>query len=161
MANVQKHIQYLKMNMWEVMPYEYQSFVIQHTCHALWSSQSQQRNPDTYIFTVILSAALMFTCILAYKWVCFVICNKLLYFSLSQYVADIQTLMEQDFWKRVNEHIGHYYLPIHLWQRFSNFFEVGTTFISQNSSADRLTLVPFESKCIIFLAYFNSSILIF
>jgi hypothetical protein len=48
-----------------------------------------------------------------------------------------------------------------LGQRFSNFFEVGTTFLSQNSSADHLTLVPFESKFIIFLAYFNTSILIF
>jgi hypothetical protein len=37
-------------------------------------------------------------------------------------------------------------------QRFSNVFEVGTTFISQNSSADHLTLVPFEIKFIIFLA---------
>jgi hypothetical protein len=42
-------------------------------------------------------------------------------------------------------------------QRFLNFFEVGTTFMSQNSSADHLTLVPFESKYIIFLAYFNTS----
>jgi hypothetical protein len=42
-------------------------------------------------------------------------------------------------------------------QRFSNFFEVGTTFISQNSSVDHFTLVPFESKFIIFLAYFNTS----
>lgn len=101
MANMQKHIQYLKMNMWEVTPYGYQSFVIQLTCHAVWSSQSQQCNPDTFFFTVVLSATLMFTCILAYKLVCFVMCNKLLYFSLSKYVADIlQTLMEQDFWKK-------------------------------------------------------------
>jgi hypothetical protein len=35
-------------------------------------------------------------------------------------------------------------------QRFSNFFEVGTTFVSQNSSADHRTLVPFESKFVIF-----------
>jgi hypothetical protein len=35
-------------------------------------------------------------------------------------------------------------------QRFSNFFELGTTFISQNNSADHLTLVPFESKFIIY-----------
>jgi hypothetical protein len=33
---------------------------------------------------------------------------------------------------------------------FLKFFEVGTTFISQNSSADNLALVPFESKFIIF-----------
>jgi hypothetical protein len=38
-------------------------------------------------------------------------------------------------------------------QRFSNIFAVGTTFISQNSSADHLTLLPFERKFIIFLAY--------
>ena len=37
-------------------------------------------------------------------------------------------------------------------QRFSNSFEVGTTFSSQNSSADHLTLVPFESKFIHFVA---------
>jgi hypothetical protein len=42
------------------------------------------------------------------------------------------------------------YRPLALVQRFSNFFEVGTTFISQNSSADLLTIVPFESKFIIF-----------
>jgi hypothetical protein len=48
-----------------------------------------------------------------------------------------------------------------LGQRFSNFFEVGTTFISQNNSADHLTLVPFKSKFLIILAYFNTSILIF
>jgi hypothetical protein len=41
-------------------------------------------------------------------------------------------------------------VPHYLDQRFSNFFEVGTTFISQNISVDRLTLVPFESKFIIF-----------
>jgi hypothetical protein len=44
---------------------------------------------------------------------------------------------------------------------FLKLFEVGTTFISQNSSADHLTLVPFESKFIIFLAYFNTSIVTF
>ena len=84
-------------------------------------------------------------------------------------------------------------------QRFSNFFEVGTTFLSQNSSlllfpskvnlsilipvylytichvhtgecttcfsenssTDHLTLVPFQSKFISFVAYFNTSILIY
>ena len=54
-----------------------------------------------------------------------------------------------------------HYLSNALVQHFSNFFEVGTTFLSRNSSADHLTLVPFESKFIIFVAYFNTSILVF
>ena len=45
-------------------------------------------------------------------------------------------------------------------QRFSNFFEVGTSFLSQNTSADHLTLVLFDSKFIIFVAQINTSILI-
>ena len=44
-------------------------------------------------------------------------------------------------------------LSNNLMQHFSNFFEVGTTYLSQNSSADHLTPVPFESKFIIFIAY--------
>jgi hypothetical protein len=51
-----------------------------------------------------------------------------------------------EYKKTVN--IRDYYgLLIHavgLHQRFSMFFEVGTTVISQNSSADHLTLVRFE-----------------
>ena len=43
-------------------------------------------------------------------------------------------------------------------QRFSNFFEVRTTFIGENSSAEHLTLVSFENKFINFVAYFNTSI---
>ena len=49
--------------------------------------------------------------------------------------------------------------------RFSNteflelFFKMRTTFLSQNSSADHLSLVPFESKFINFVAYFKTSIL--
>ena len=41
--------------------------------------------------------------------------------------------------------------------RFSNFFEVRITFISENTSADHLTLGPFQSKFINFVAYFNTS----
>ena len=37
-------------------------------------------------------------------------------------------------------------------QRFSNFFEVGTSYLSQNTSADHLTLVPCERK-VIFIPY--------
>ena len=37
---------------------------------------------------------------------------------------------------------------------------MGTTFISQNNSTDHLTFAPFESKLIIFLEEFNSSILV-
>ena len=40
-------------------------------------------------------------------------------------------------------------------QCFSNFFEVWNTFLSQNSSADHLTLVPFERKFVNFVAYFK------
>ena len=40
--------------------------------------------------------------------------------------------------------------------RFSNFFEVGTTCLSQNSSADHLILVRFISKFINFVAYFST-----
>ena len=39
------------------------------------------------------------------------------------------------------------------------YFEVGTTFLSQNSSTEHLTLVPYESKFINFVAYFNTSVL--
>ena len=38
---------------------------------------------------------------------------------------------------------------------FLKFFEVGTSFLSQKSFADHLTLVPFGSKIIISVAYFN------
>ena len=41
-------------------------------------------------------------------------------------------------------------------QHSSNFFEVGTTFLSQDNSADHLTLIPFESKFINFVAYVNT-----
>ena len=34
-----------------------------------------------------------------------------------------------------------------LGQRLSNFFELGTPFKIENSSADHLTLVPFEGRC--------------
>ena len=37
------------------------------------------------------------------------------------------------------------------------FFEVGTTSLSQNSSADHLTLALFESN---FVAYFNTSVFV-
>jgi hypothetical protein len=44
--------------------------------------------------------------------------------------------------------IQNYWFPLSgvLEQRFSNFSEVGTTFISQNSSADHLTLVPSKAN---------------
>ena len=45
-------------------------------------------------------------------------------------------------------------------QHFSNLLEVRTTYLIQNSSADRLTLVPFKSKFINFVAFFNTSILV-
>ena len=41
---------------------------------------------------------------------------------------------------------------------YRNIFEVGTTFLSQISYADQLTIVPFRSKFIIFVAYFNIGI---
>ena len=40
--------------------------------------------------------------------------------------------------------------PIALNQGFSNFFDVGITFSSQNSSADHLILVSFQDKINIF-----------
>jgi hypothetical protein len=54
-------------------------------------------------------------------------------------------------------HTPSLWLLFRLEQRSSNFFEVGTTFISQNSSADHLTLVHFESKFIIFFSIFNTN----
>jgi hypothetical protein len=38
-------------------------------------------------------------------------------------------------------------------QRFSNFIQVGTTFIKSDCSTDRPTLVPFESKLFEILNY--------
>ena len=46
----------------------------------------------------------------------------------------------------------------HVEQRFSNFLELRTTFLSQNSSQTTLLLFPSKAN-IIFVEYFNTSIL--
>ena len=51
-------------------------------------------------------------------------------------------------------------MPQKYWSIRNSVSEVGTTFLSQNSSADHLTLIPFESKFFIFVPYFNASILL-
>ena len=63
-----------------------------------------------------------------------------------------RALCSRDFKTRVKSHVQV--------QRFSNFLKMGNAALSHKNSADHLILVPFESKFIILVAYFNTSIVV-